>query len=157
MKLRDRILQIINKTESVIPCEPVPDLPPKDFPGIPEYHSFENDVWSYGEEIRPLLTKHPELRVDTEIQERILKICLNKNAKRGRQSFIMLIGNLKFSNYAQEISTQINDPFVSGHVISTLTKMKKAGFYREVSPFLESKITWVRKEAKKYCDIYNGL
>lgn len=106
----------------------------------------------YGEEIRPLLTGSPKLRSDIDIQKKILNICLNKKAKRGRQSFIILMGSTKFSQYAKDIVSQLSDPAVSGHVIDTLIKMKAADYKEEVSQFLENETTWIRNKAKKYCE-----
>lgn len=157
MDARRQVLDILSKAESLIPGALVPDLPPKDFPGVPEYHDFEHDIWNCGEEIRPLLTKSPKLRSDADIQKKILSICLNKNAKRGRQSFIMLMGSTKFSQFAKDIVSQINDHSISGHVIDTLIKMRAKGYSKEVLPFLENETAWIRNKAKQYCEKYNGL
>ena len=71
-------------------------------------HPYEYKIWSLGEEIRPLLVNKPHLRNDPEIQNGILEICLEQKGKRGRESFLMLTGNVKFSKHAQQIASLIN-------------------------------------------------
>ena len=157
MSDKQLILEKIEIAKSEIPNKMLPDLQVNEISGNPEMHPFEYKIWTLGEEIRPLLVNKPQLRNDSEIQNGILEICLEQKAKRGRESFVMLMGNVNFSKYAPEIASLIKDHYISGHVIDTLVKMKQSGFSEEIAPYMKSKTTWVREAAKKYCEKYGGL
>ena len=86
--------------------------------------------------------------------ERIVKICLDKRAKRGRQSFVMLLGKKMFSEYAEQIASLLNDDDVDGQVIDTLYKMQAGQYVNLITPFAEHKITWIKNEAKRYIKKY---
>ena len=62
-----------------------------------------------------------------------------------------------FEHHVWAIVSHLKDPGVVGHVISTLLKMKAPDFAKEVQPFLEHRITWIRNKAKKYCKRYGGI
>ncbi|MBN7811805.1 hypothetical protein J0A68_12680 [Algoriphagus sp. H41] len=148
-----KILELFNETEKLIPKDNVPNLDPIDgFPDISQWHSFENDIWKKGETIRQLLKEHKTLSHDKNIIENILSICLNRNAKRGRQSFIMLLWSKNYAEYADKLVSQIDDKFVYGHIIEGLNKMKSPYYLKQVRPFCSDKTTWIRKQAKKYID-----
>ncbi len=157
MSNKQIILDIIERAKRAIPNILKQDRPVSELSGRPEMHNFEHEIWGLGEKIRPILIKNPSLRKDREIQENIINICLNQKAKRGRESFLMLMGNVSFSKYADKVASLTTDPYISGHAVDTLLKMRQPGFYNEVAPFLESKITWIKKAAKKYCDKYGSL
>ena len=91
--VRDRILDLVAKAVAAIPTELLPDLPPGQHTlGAPDWNGFEHKIWECGEDVRQLLTQSKSLRKDTELQRAFLRVACNPNAKRGRQSFIMLLG-----------------------------------------------------------------
>ena len=156
-EVRERALSLVAKAEALIPERRVPDLAPMaNHPDVPEWHGFEWEVWEIGEQIRQLLVEHPALRKDRKLQEGFVRISTNAKAKRGRQSFVILLGFKSCQVHAATIATQIGDPAVTGHVISTLTKMRAGGFADTVRPYVESNVTWIRNEAKKYMARYNS-
>ena len=145
----------INEASFLIPQKDVPDLQPsKTNNNAPQWHDFEMRIWKLGEEIRPLLAQHPKLRADKELTEMILEIALDSKAKRGRQSFIMLLGYKIYKALAPELIKQLNDKFVDGHVLSSIYKMQADGFVKEIKPFTKYPITWIRNYAKKYVQKY---
>ena len=153
---------IVKKTLKLIPLTYEENLPPMDltFGGIlrqkstdiPEWHDYEHSIWQNGEKIRQILCEHKSLRKDKELLDLFLVVALNKNAKRGRQSFIMLFGYQHCSEYADLLIKQIDDNFVNGHIIEGLNKMKVRKFGSIVKPFTTDKTTWIRKQAKKYIE-----
>ena len=152
---RKQILGLAEKAENDIPSELKADLPPGQYTsGAPEWHSFEYQIWDYGEKIRQLLTKDKSLRKDIELQRAFVRVACNPNAKRGRQSFIMLLGYTCCVKFAPDIASQLADPHVDGHVIDTLTKMRCSDFVEKIKPFTSDKTAWVRKAAKQYIQKY---
>lgn len=152
---KQRILDIIKQAQKLTPGRLEPNLP--DFEeGIPDWHDYEHKIWGLGEKIRQILFLNKRLRKDTEIQQGILSICLNANSKRGRQSFIMLLGNVNCAAYSDEIASQLSDDFVDGHVIDTLYKMKVENYAPNILPYCTHKKTWIRNLAKKYIAKYGS-
>lgn len=158
MSTKNEILDELHRAKNNIPRISVPDLPgQKNFPEVPEWHDFEHSVWSSGEKIRGFFQRKPKLRSDLDLQKSILEICKNRNAKRGRQSFVLLLGSPKCVHLAEEIVSLIDDNDVYGHVISALIKMKAAGYTERVEFYTDHKVAWVRNKAKAYVEKYGHL
>ena len=90
---------LLTKAEAIIPNENLPDLPFME--GVPDVHDwylFEGELWDVGEEIRQHICAGKKTLTQSQI-ERIISICLNERAKRGRQSFVMLLGKKAYQNY----------------------------------------------------------
>ena len=155
-QLRQDVTKLLQETERLIPVDYVPDLDPHNgFPEIPKWHQFEDSIWKNGEAIRQLFNHNKTLTKDKDISEKILSICLNRNAKRGRQSFIMLFWNKDSTQYAEKLVSQLDDNFVNGHIIEGLNKMKVPYYVSQVKPFCVNKTTWIRKQANKYIEKYD--
>ena len=119
------IKKIVEKTLKLIPTTYEADLlPTKLLPNVPNWHCYERAIWQNGESIRQILCEHKTLRKNKELLNLFLTIALNRNAKRGRQSFIMLFGYKHCSGYADSFIKQIDDNSVNRHIIKTLNKMK---------------------------------
>lgn len=141
---------LLAKAAATIPCEILPDLPyMQNSPDVHEWYAFELKLWDIGEEIRQLVFTTKKTFNDDQI-DRILTICLDKRAKRGRQSFVMLLGRKKYCDYAEVLIPLLNDGDVDGHIIDTLYKMQASGYVMLITPFLNHKRTWIRNTAKKY-------
>lgn len=152
---KEKIKDIVGKTVKLIPPTYEKNLPPmKQFIDVPEWHDYEYKIWSNGEQIRQILLEHKNLRKDKSLLDLFLMVALNRNAKRGRQSFIMLFEYKHCVEYAGLLVKQIDDVFVSGHIIKTLKKMKVGQYVSLVMPYTTDKITWIRNEAKKYVNQY---
>jgi len=146
---KTKIVELIKKAKQLIPEEYQANLPPlKLIPNIPEWHNYEYNIWNIGEKIRQIININKKLRKD--IYRSLLEIALHKNAKRGRQSFIMLFGYVQFSEYAEPLIQQIDDDFVQLHILDTIYKMRAEGFSNIISNYINSKNTGVRNTAKKY-------
>ena len=154
---RNDVLNLIKNASSIIPNETIEDLPTKEFEDVPQWHKFEYEIWDLGEKIRQMLVRDPLLRKDQDIEKGILEVAMNPNAKRGRQSFVLLLGSVKHAHLANNIVADLVDKNVNGHVIDTLLKMRVGNYVEKVKPFTSSDITWIRNKAKKYCERYGQL
>lgn len=119
-------------------------------PEVPEWHNYEYHIWKLGEDIRNLILTQPLLRKDRELFHRLLNICTNPNSKRGRQSFILLFGYKELSHYSSQLITQIEDEFVTSHIIDTILKMKEDNYCDIMQNFITHPNTLIRNNAKKY-------
>ena len=128
----------------------------KEVPDVHDWYMFEHELWAVGEEIRQLTLKYKK-KFDKSQLDRIVNICLDKRAKRGRQSFVMLLGRKQYAGYADKIVTILEDEDVEGHVINTLYKMQAGQYVELMKPFLNHKRTWIRNEAKRFINKFEGL
>ena len=123
-------------------------------PDVSDWYGFELELWDIGENIRQLLCSERK-NLNCEQTEKVLRICLNKNAKRGRQSFVMLLGKKRFIEYADRLAVLLSDDDINGHVLDSLYKMGAAQYCRNAGPFLTSEHTWIKNIAKKYIEKYS--
>ena len=145
---------LLTRAEALIPEENLPDLPYMDLaPDVHDWYEFEHRLWEIGEEIRQFLSENKNKLNKNQI-DRIVSICLDKKAKRGRQSFVMLLGKKIYNSYADMIVTVLNDDDVDGQVIDTLYKMGAKEYVEQIEPFLTHNRTWIRNEAKRYVKKY---
>ena len=146
----NEINNLLSETESYIPQELLADLPyMKQFPDVHEWHDFEHRIWNTGEKIRQLVFTSRTYFNHDQIN-RILNICLDKRAKRGRQSFVMLLGKVKYCEHAHVLIPLLEDEDVNGQVIDTLYKMRANSYVSLITPFLKHRQTWIRNTAQKY-------
>lgn len=141
---------LLQKAETLIPEEILPDLPYMEAaPDTHDWYTFEHELWGIGEEIRQLTITYKK-KLDNAQINRIVNICLDKRAKRGRQSFVLLLGRKSYADCADRIVTILEDEDVDGQVINTLYKMQAGQYVELVKPFLSHKRTWIKNEAKRY-------
>lgn len=148
--------ELLSIAEALIPDENLPDLPfMESAPDVHDWYGFEHELWEKGEEIRQHII-YGNKKPNTEQVERIVSICMDKRAKRGRESFVMLLGKKCYVKYAEKIATLLSDSDVDGHVIDTLYKMGADGYGLQIKPFVEHNRTWIRNKAKKYIEKYGN-
>ncbi len=140
--------------ERLIPEKNLPDLPCMELaPTVHDWYDFEHELWKIGEDIRQLiLSERKEL--NAEQVDRVCKICVDIRAKRGRQSFVMLLGKKRYVSCADRIIVVLTDVDISGHVISTLCKMGASQYIEQIKPYTNHATTWIRNEAKRYVQKY---
>ena len=126
----------INTALRCIPSEESEELPRMVY-NLPQWHSYEHNIWKYGERIRQILLENSKIQLlDSQI-EKIIEIINNPLAKRGRQTFIWLLGKRKYAGLAPRIIDQIYDDDVSLHVFDTIYKMRALGYEKEILDFQE--------------------
>lgn len=151
----NRLDKILSEAEALIPSEVLPNLPfMPEAPDVHDYYRFELDLWDKGEEIRQLIFDSKK-KPNIDQIKRILDICTNPLAKRGRQSFVMLLGKKCYAEYAPVIAPFLSDDDIDGHVVDTLYKMGTPNYISQIQPFIQHKRTWIRNIAKKYINKYS--
>ena len=156
-KFDAQINELLTAAEALIPEKEPGDLPfMMDAPDVRAWHRFELALWNKGEAIRQLILKSRK-EPDTEQIRRICRICTDPFAKRGRQSFILLLGKKRFADHASLIAAQLPDDDVAGQVIITLYQMGCSGYLAQIEPFTKHDRAWIRNAAKKYVDKYSRI
>ena len=129
LEAKTKILEIIEKAQKAIPKVYKKDLTVSESrPNALGWYRFENLLSYYGRQIHQLLNEHKKLRKDKYISNILLSIALNKNAKKGRQYFIIFFGYTEYSQYAGFLVKPIKDDFLRGHIINTQYDMRAKGF-----------------------------
>jgi hypothetical protein len=148
-------IELVQTAEALLPGETLPDLPPAQFTsGEPDWYRFEHEIWRIGEQIRQLLNRNPRLRGDRKLLNAFLRIALDRRAKRGRQSFILLFAYKPCASFAGALIGETDDPGVCGHVIEAMLKMRAPGYVDRIAPFCDHRHAWIRNKAKQYCARY---
>ena len=146
---------LLQKADAIIPKNKMEALSPlKDMPNVRDWRLFEHELWELGEQIRQTETKEKK-RFDAEQVGRILTICENENAGRGRESFVMLLARKSYASYGDRIIGLLSDADVNGQVIYTLYKMGDGRHADLIRPFAAEQRTWIRKEAKRYIEKFD--
>lgn len=152
-----KLNELLSNAELMIPEEFLPDLPFMETASdVHDWYDFEHELWEKGEEIRQHIL-YGKKKPNTEQVERIVAICMDKKAKRGRESFVMLLGKKCYINYAEKIAILLNDSDVDGHVIDTLYKMGADSYSTQIKPFVNHNRAWIRNKAKKYIEKFGDL
>lgn len=149
------ILTILDEVDLLTPLDFPEDLPrKKELLENFAWYDFEIKVWELGENIRHLFLQNPKLKNDKDVLNKILKVIKTTNLRRGRQSFVLLLGFVGAKSFAPEIALFVADKDINGQVLDTLLKMKAKGYTDKIKPLINSDVTWIRNLAKKYCERY---
>ena len=122
----------------------------------PDWYDFEHQVWKIGETVRQIFVKNPKLKKDKDILNEILEIIKTVNLRRGRQSFVLLLGFIGAKSFAPELALFLEDKDINGHILDTLLKMRANGYTEKVKPLLNSDTTWIKNLARKYLERYSN-
>ncbi len=81
-------------------------------------------IWSIGEVLRNIIKRNKKFRRKQTIFERVEEIALNEKYGKGRESFVMLLGQYGGRGYIETLIRLIDDPVVCGHSIYALRLLK---------------------------------
>lgn len=114
------------------------------------WYRYETLIWQIGESFRQILKRKKEFRKDSTLLYAIQKICLDIQFGKGRESFVMLLGQYGDQRVVGTFVQLLNDLQVQGHAIYALRLHGTPEVQESIRPFLQSSKTWIRNEAKKY-------
>jgi HEAT repeat protein len=92
------------------------------------------------------------LRKDRNLLSGFERVALNTQYGKGRESFVMLLGQFGGQDVVDTLQKLLNDQEVQGHAVYALRLLGAPEVQDSILPFLQSPKTWVRNEAKKYFD-----
>ena len=145
----------INDALKYIPSKELEELP-KTRDNLPQWHNYEHFIWKTGEQMRQILLKNKKTELSDSQIEKIIGIINNPLAKRGRQTFVWLLGKRKYAGLAPRIIDQIYDDDVSLHVFNTIYKMRALGYEKEILDFQE-RFRPLAVDRKKITRYLNGF
>ena len=119
--------------------------------GAPDWSTYESMIWSISEKVRPVLHARHDLRGQSIVMDAVCGVATDLRYQKGRQNWVLLVGQYGHLAHAAGLSGTIEDPDVSGHVIKALTRLKAPGHADAVSRVLgTASAAWVRNAAKTY-------
>ena len=149
----EEVIAVAERALRLAPAKFTTSLPTqKELRGAADWYPFERAAWAMGEHIRHAFLNKPSLRSQPEVLKAIVKVIAQTHLRRGRQSFVMLLGTVKAAHLAPQIALFLSDTDIEGHVVDTLTKMRAGGYSVHVKKHLGSKYAWIRNKAKRYVE-----
>ncbi|MBI1178763.1 hypothetical protein GC207_15130 [bacterium] len=114
------------------------------------WHRYEQLIWALGESFRQIMLRIRTFRRSEPIFEAVKQLCLEQRFGKGRQSFVMLLGQYGGPTVVPTLTRLLSDSEVAGHAIYSLRLLGASNAADDVRPFLRSPVTWIKKEALKY-------
>jgi hypothetical protein len=114
------------------------------------WYRYESLVWELGEQFRRAMLRNRRLRRCERVFESARAVCADRRFGKGRESFIMLLGQYGGTPQIPALIDSLDDPEVCGHAVYALRLLGASEAADRVRPFLDSPKTWVRQEARKY-------
>jgi len=125
--------------------------------GAPDWTSLEGNIWRLGESLRQCLVKRKAWRSWSGLFEEITRISLDKRYGKGRESFVLLLGEFSGFSPRDLLIQLLDDPQVVSHAINALRQAKIGNAVEAVRAVLErEKRGRTRSAAKKYLDKYGS-
>lgn len=119
--------------------------------GAPDWLSFEMRIWELGESLRQPIKRRKKLLKNKNLLNVIMMICRNNKYGKGRQTFVMLLGEFSRGDASKLLGDLLDDPEVLGHSIKALTKLKDDGYVDKIGRIAEEETGWIRVAARNYC------
>jgi len=121
--------------------------------GAPDWLGFETALWKLSERLRPVFAARKDWRSGSEIMNAVIHICCNQNYAKGRQNFVLMLGDFGGTSEAIELGKLLSDTDVQGHAIKALCKLRDDRFRASVESLMPSLKGWTKSAAKKYLSL----
>ena len=112
--------------------------------------NHESLTWALGESIRQVLRARPALRKDPRLWEAVEQVASDHAVGKGRESFVMLLGQYGGRARASVLLRLLDDNEVVGHALYALRRLGVPDAKERARALLSHRRAWVRGEAKKY-------
>ena len=121
--------------------------------GAPDWLGFETALWKLSERLRPVLSARKDWRSESDIMQAVVRLCRNQSYAKGRQNFVLMLGDFGGPREAEELGHLLTDTDVQGHAIKALCKLRDDRFraaVKNLAPLLHG---WSKSAAKKYLSL----
>jgi hypothetical protein len=119
--------------------------------GAADWLEYEILLWQLSELVRTWVKGNRKRGEIKCVLDAVAAIVLDKRLAKGRQHFILILGEYGGKGYADMLGQALNDPDVSGHAVKALVRSRAPGYVTLVERLLsEPKPAWVRSAARKY-------
>ena len=121
--------------------------------GAPDWLGFETALWKLSERLRPVVSARKDWRSESEIMQAILRLCGNQSYAKGRQNFVLMLGDFGGKKEATALGDLLMDTDVQGHAIVALHKLRDGRFRGSVERLIPALQGWSKSAAKKYLSL----
>lgn len=112
--------------------------------------NHEQLTWALGESIRKALRQKRALRNEPRLWAAIEDVASDRAAGKGREPFVMLLGQYGGRSRAPLLVQLLDDSEVAGQALYALRLLAAPGAEEKARALLTHRRAWIRKEAKKY-------
>jgi hypothetical protein len=112
--------------------------------------NHEQLAWALGESIRNALRRNRALRKEPRFWAAVEVVAADKAVGKGREPYVMLLGQYGGRSRAPQLMALLDDPEVSGHALHALRLLAAPGAEEKARALLTHRRAWIRQEAKKY-------
>lgn len=96
--------------------------------GAPDWYGYETALWDVSEDLRAYLRSRRAIRGRHPLFDAVAKIVADASYGKGRENFVLVLGQYGGHHYADVIATGLGDPDVSAQALHALRKMKDGRF-----------------------------
>jgi hypothetical protein len=123
--------------------------------GAPDWLGYETMLWQHSEDLRQYVRTRRRLRGSSPLFETVAEIVRNPAYGKGRQNFVLVLGQFGGAEYTDVIAGLLGDPEVESHALRALRKQKDGRFVEEARAMAENPSSGAaRHEAHKYLKIF---
>ena len=121
--------------------------------GAPDWFGFETALWKLSERLRPVFAARKDWRSGSEMMNAVLLLCQNQSYAKGRQNFVLMLGDFGGRKEVATLGDLLTDTEVQGHAIKALCKLRDDRFRETVEGIMPSLKGWSKSAAKKYLSL----
>lgn len=119
--------------------------------GAPHWYGYENALWDVSEDLRAYMRSRGAIRGRHPFFDAVAKIVADAYYGKGRQNFVLVLGQYGGHHYADVIANGLGDPDVCAQALCALRKMKDGRFVHTARRLEDSPPTRAtRTEARSY-------
>jgi hypothetical protein len=96
--------------------------------GAPDWHGYESALWEISEDLRAYLRSHKAIRGRHALLDAVAEIVADSSYGKGRENFVLVLGQYGGHHYADVIASGLGDPNVCAQALRALRKMKDGRF-----------------------------
>ena len=124
--------------------------------GAPDWLEHESLTWELSELVRLWLKARRSSIERDGVLDAVAHLVRNERHAKGRQNFVLLLGECGGVRYGETLALLLGDPNVAGHAVKALMKSQTPGYTAQVQKVLsKAKAAWVKTAARKYLALVN--
>jgi hypothetical protein len=119
--------------------------------GAADWLGYESLLWELSELIRGWLKAKEIPAGRNVVLDAVAAIVLDRRLGKGRQNFVLILGERGGGDYGEVVGQVLDDADVSGHAVKALVRSRTPGYEAAVEKLVsDAKAAWIRSAARKY-------
>lgn len=125
--------------------------------GAAAWLAFEMKIYNLGKALPLVMRKLDLWKGESEVLDAVAAVMKKREYKRGRQTFILALGEHGSGAYAEALGAALRDDEVAGYAMRALFDGGHAGYGTEVrAAASKSDVVWVQNAAKRYVERFDA-